>query len=604
MFLSKSSTSEIITYILIYLSFYAYSTCFASEKITSENYLYGQSKLEGPLFSYDDLLQVEEHSNKFYGPVKKNEIIWDIASVLRPDKSIPTVQMVVALFKQNPDAFQKNNLNGLLTGVTLVVPNREQVNQLSKPEVDKIFLQHWKQWKQTQANISNTISRTNGIKANNISTALKTNDMIMSRNKTIIAKNKVMMSKIEGLLNNIEIQGVDQQKTIQHNDTQVSEKASISTEIIALPQTSDEVKSSKISAQTDNTIIATQQKSKSTLEDEIQAPAEEIPLLWQEIKSSIVNAIASNRSIKQQISVVLFIFLFFVIIFSLFLYFIKKRVQIKSITLPISFNLEEVHSIEEGVFKPIRMIKKYPHLRKVEMNLSEIINPSNIRKSLGKKQLIKDSIPRNKSTGILERVFEQDSDIAKKEKPLVKVYPQKFKGDQAKTALTSTPAPRPRKKIKPNVSSTPVKSIIEKTGNVKVDAFYEATQSDNLTYEMLAQEFETIKYNENINIFIEETEQLASSLTVQSSTLKAGSNRIEKLVQFQLSIQSLQELSELIQARQLSHFTQIVLEFLSEIIDGKIKISNRDIWRLLSVVDFYHRYINSVKINQYYKLSV
>ena len=405
--------------------------------------------------------------------------------------------------------------------MTLVIPDREQINQLSKSEVNKIFLQHKKKWKNKKTNTSDTDSAKDEIKPANITTALKSNDIIMSRNQKIIAKNKAIMAKIETMLNEIETQIPDEQ-------------------------------------------------------------------------TNITNAIASNSSARQQLPVILIFLIVLVIIFSLILHFIKKRVQVKSIKVLPAFGLEEkYHAIKKDASEPIELVKKNSHLIKIEINFSNVVNSTNTRKFQDEQQPIKKYFQRQNTIGTLEKVFQCDSFVSNKEK----IYPEKVK------RINPAPAAEIRKKIKPESTVKPVRVVLEKIGNPKVNTFYQATQSENLTYELLAQEIDTINFNENIIFFIEEFERLSSKLTIQTSTLKTETSKIEKLIQFQLSIQTLIELSEIIQATQLCNFTQIVFEFLEEIIDGRIVISIKDIRRLSSVIDFYYRYFNSVKINQYYKLS-
>jgi pilus assembly protein FimV len=56
-----------------------------------------------------------------YGPVRPNETLWAIAQRVRPDESISQNQMMVALFRANPEAFA-GNINRLRAGAILRVP--------------------------------------------------------------------------------------------------------------------------------------------------------------------------------------------------------------------------------------------------------------------------------------------------------------------------------------------------------------------------------------------------------------------------------------------------------------------------------------------------
>ena len=66
-----------------------------------------------------------------YGPTSQKDTLWDIALKTRPDKSITVNQMMLALLKANPTAFQRANINGLKAGHTLVIPSKEDIYNLN-----------------------------------------------------------------------------------------------------------------------------------------------------------------------------------------------------------------------------------------------------------------------------------------------------------------------------------------------------------------------------------------------------------------------------------------------------------------------------------------
>jgi len=65
--------------------------------------------------------------------VQRNDTLWAIAQRVRPDDGISTNQLMVALFRENPQAFD-GNINRLLAGTVLRVPSREQMAALSGGE--------------------------------------------------------------------------------------------------------------------------------------------------------------------------------------------------------------------------------------------------------------------------------------------------------------------------------------------------------------------------------------------------------------------------------------------------------------------------------------
>ena len=65
-----------------------------------------------------------------YGPVRYAETLWSIAAGLRPDASVSVQQMVLALQRANPRAFAGGNVNGLMSGAVLRVPDLEEIRSV------------------------------------------------------------------------------------------------------------------------------------------------------------------------------------------------------------------------------------------------------------------------------------------------------------------------------------------------------------------------------------------------------------------------------------------------------------------------------------------
>lgn len=83
-----------------------------------------------------------------YGPTQLSDTLWSVAERLRPDEGVSVQQMMLALVKANPEAFQGNNVNGLKAGYVLRLPERSLITALSHPEaVREVKRQHayWKE---------------------------------------------------------------------------------------------------------------------------------------------------------------------------------------------------------------------------------------------------------------------------------------------------------------------------------------------------------------------------------------------------------------------------------------------------------------------------
>lgn len=70
-----------------------------------------------------------------YGPVRPNETPWSVASKLKPDDSVTTEQVIIALFQWNPTAFA-GNLTSFKPGATLRVPDAEVMRRVD-PQIAK-----------------------------------------------------------------------------------------------------------------------------------------------------------------------------------------------------------------------------------------------------------------------------------------------------------------------------------------------------------------------------------------------------------------------------------------------------------------------------------
>ncbi len=78
--------------------------------------------------------------------VKPGETLWPIAYYLRSDE-VTSQQMMIALQRLNPGAFEDGNINKLRSGVELVVPTTEQVKRINRGEALSDFARQEQAWK-------------------------------------------------------------------------------------------------------------------------------------------------------------------------------------------------------------------------------------------------------------------------------------------------------------------------------------------------------------------------------------------------------------------------------------------------------------------------
>ena len=92
--------------------------------------------------------------------VKRGDTVSRIASRLRY-RGVSNSQMMVALFRANPHAFIKDNINYLKSGSLLTKPPKSEVTQYSASESRRIVRQHYAQWKKYRSGLAeHTVAQT------------------------------------------------------------------------------------------------------------------------------------------------------------------------------------------------------------------------------------------------------------------------------------------------------------------------------------------------------------------------------------------------------------------------------------------------------------
>jgi pilus assembly protein FimV len=86
-----------------------------------------------------------------YGPVKRNQTLWDIAKRVRPDSDISMQQMMIALLRANPEAFVDSNINNLKAGSTLQIPGRDEILALDKAAASRDARRQYTEWQQSRS---------------------------------------------------------------------------------------------------------------------------------------------------------------------------------------------------------------------------------------------------------------------------------------------------------------------------------------------------------------------------------------------------------------------------------------------------------------------
>jgi pilus assembly protein FimV len=82
-----------------------------------------------------------------YGPVSSGQTLWSIAESVRPDPSVTVNQVMLALQRANPDAFDQNNINRLKRGSVLRIPRQEEMASLSAAEAAVLVREQATAWR-------------------------------------------------------------------------------------------------------------------------------------------------------------------------------------------------------------------------------------------------------------------------------------------------------------------------------------------------------------------------------------------------------------------------------------------------------------------------
>ena len=96
---------------------------------------------------------------KEYGPVRQGETLGKIAKEVMPE-GVTLEQMLVALYRSNPDAFIGKNLNLVRTGRILRVPEKEEVASIATGDAATEYRTHvtdWNSYRQKVADSAGTV---------------------------------------------------------------------------------------------------------------------------------------------------------------------------------------------------------------------------------------------------------------------------------------------------------------------------------------------------------------------------------------------------------------------------------------------------------------
>jgi len=80
--------------------------------------------------------------------VRPGDTLWHIAERVRADTGLSLHQVMLAIFRNNPDAFFRDNVNNLYAGKVLAIPERDQIESMSVAAARREFRAQYDVWQE------------------------------------------------------------------------------------------------------------------------------------------------------------------------------------------------------------------------------------------------------------------------------------------------------------------------------------------------------------------------------------------------------------------------------------------------------------------------
>lgn len=550
-------------------------------------------------------LSVQANDNKIYGPVVSNEGLWGIAKKLRRNNGPSIAQMALALFKLNPGAFSNHNMNGLLVGSLLKIPDGNEIHLISKEDALIYVKQHWQQWNSPNTEwpeTQETINLIEGTQTIIEQFAYNQTDSDFPVPITSTSQEPVLFSQIPH---------------VQGDSTTVAPQSRQSSSFFG------HVKQLNI-------LDVFRHWEWYSFERIIQGYKESA--LFDFLNIDVLTFFNNLKTILIK-SPILVILIGFAVFLSLVLFFRKREKDLLLTEASLSdFSKSSSKSVLDSSNKSPEMMDWLEE----DFNLLELDSQVSFNDLGVNENLEQDAVLRGQDSKMVNEFVTDSLPLAadlqqvniekflppKSNKPpgkkqnLLEVafgdtissynsgcIQDEFIANNKEELCFEESGSQPTLDNNLFDSADEIKFIKNKTHDSKVEAFWNITESEKTMDSKLLNEFSNFKGNEKIDAFIEEFEQIMSNLSLRAPAIKKSPDELENIIQFKLSVHFIKALSDMMQATHLKNFSNTVIEFLEGILDGKTRMSDEVSHRLTVVVSFYDQYIFSLKNIQSHKIS-
>jgi len=101
----------------------------------------------------------QDWANTIEYTVRPGDTLWSIAERVRADRQLTLEQVMLAIFRNNPDAFFRNNVNNLYAGKVLKIPERDDVEAMPAGAARREFRAQYAAWREYKLKLAES-SRT------------------------------------------------------------------------------------------------------------------------------------------------------------------------------------------------------------------------------------------------------------------------------------------------------------------------------------------------------------------------------------------------------------------------------------------------------------